>query len=190
VKIPACSTMHAKAKDDPTVEKHRTILNIMTMRGHRADLNPPKGEFASGDVCRLARVSLRQLQWWDEREVISPHQQGHRRVYVVSDVIGMMVVGELRRKGLSLQKIRRIVRSIRREIERHIDKLLTGKSELYVLTDGRSSFLEDQPERIVELLKNSREPLSLVSVSDQAKRLSEFQLVGSRKRRRDQLKLF
>ncbi len=154
------------------------------LRGARNNRHPEKSEFASGDVCQLAGVSLRQLQWWDERKVISPHQQGHRRVYVDSDVIGMMVIAELRRKGLSLQKIRPIVRSLRREIERRLVELLSGKSELYILTDGSSSFLENQPARIIELLKVSSKPLSLVSVSDQVKRLTEFQeLVRSRNRR-------
>ncbi len=101
------------------------------------------------------------------------------------------MIAELRRKGLSLQKIRPIVRSVRREIERKLDELLSGKSELYILTDGSSSFLEDQPARIIELLKISSKPLSLVSVGDQIKRLTEFQeLARSRNRRRPQLKLF
>lgn len=154
----------------------------MTMlRTARNNLHPEEGEFASADVCQLAGVSLRQLQWWDERKVISPQQQGHRRVYVSSDVIGMMVIAELRRKGLSLQRIRPIVRSLRREIERRLNELLTGQSELYILTDGNSSFVEDQPARIIDLLKSSSKPLSLVSVGDQVKRLTEFQdLVRSR----------
>ncbi len=129
---------------------------------------------ANGEVCQLARVSLRQLQWWDERDVISPRQHSHRRLYAVSDVIGMMVIAELRRKGLSLQKIRRILRSIRRATERSVDELISGKSELYVLTDGKSSFFEHEPARIIELLKSSRKSLYLVSVSDQVKRLIEF----------------
>ena len=35
--------------------------------------------YTSGDVARIAGVSLRQLQWWDERNVVSPRQEGHRR---------------------------------------------------------------------------------------------------------------
>jgi MerR HTH family regulatory protein len=60
--------------------------------------------FTSSDVSRIAKVSLRQLQWWDERKLISPHQEGHRRVYLREGVIEIMVVAELRRRGLALQK--------------------------------------------------------------------------------------
>ena len=35
--------------------------------------SPPDQErYTSGDVARIAGVSLRQLQWWDERNVVSP----------------------------------------------------------------------------------------------------------------------
>jgi len=164
------------------------------MRRDNADVDSEALQFGSGDVCQLAGVTLRQLQWWDERRIISPRQQGHRRWYVVSDVIGMMVIGELRRKGLSLQKIRRLVRPVRREVERRLDQLLSGKSELYLLSDGTSSHFEDQPARIIERLKNSRKGLAVVCLSDMGKRLADFQqtshLGEADPRGKSQLKLF
>jgi hypothetical protein len=87
----------------------------------------------------------------------------------------MMVIGELRRKGFSLQKLRGMVRSLRRKIDRRLGELLSGKCDLYLLTDGKVAFLEEQPDRIVAILKDSLKPLSLVSVGEQAKRLAEFQ---------------
>ena len=65
--------------------------------------------FASSDVSRIAEVSLRQLQWWDERKVVSPRHEGHKRVYQPEEVIEITVIAELRRKGFSLQKIRRVL---------------------------------------------------------------------------------
>src|SRR5437879_13453388 len=60
--------------------------------------------FTSSDVSRIAQVSLRQLQWWDERKVVSPHHEGHKRVYQSEEVIEITVIAELRRKGFSLKK--------------------------------------------------------------------------------------
>jgi len=48
-------------------------------------------QYTSGDVARIAGVSLRQLQWWDERNVVSPLQEGHRRVYRQQEVIEVSV---------------------------------------------------------------------------------------------------
>jgi DNA-binding transcriptional MerR regulator len=165
-----------------------------TLRRPHPSLDPNAREFGSGDVCQLAQVTLRQLQWWDERKVISPQQEHHRRVYHVSDVIGMMVIGELRRKGFSLQKLRAMVRSLRRKIDGRLGELLSGKCDLYLLTDGKIAFLEDQPDQIIAILKDSRKPLFLVSIGEQAKRLAEFQesaLASKRERPASaQMKLF
>jgi len=40
---------------------------------------PEAESYTSADVAKIAAVSLRQLQWWDERKVVSPRQDGHRR---------------------------------------------------------------------------------------------------------------
>jgi DNA-binding transcriptional MerR regulator len=180
------------------VQSARTIWHNVeaqtTLPRPRPSLDPDELEFGSGDVSQLAQLTLRQLQWWDERKVISPQQERHRRVYHVSDVIGMMVIGELRRKGFSLQKLRAMVRALRRKIDRRLGELLSGKCELYVLTDGKVAFLEDQPDRIIAILNDSRKPLSLVSVGEQAKRLAEFQESASTSKRERQanaqIKLF
>src|SRR3974377_1373999 len=59
---------------------------------------PEQDTYTSGDVARIAGVSLRQLQWWDERNVVSPRQEGHRRVYLAQEVVEVSVIAELRRK--------------------------------------------------------------------------------------------
>jgi len=72
--------------------------------------------YTSSDVSDIAQVSLRQLQWWDERKVVSPQHEGHKRVYQSAEVIEITVIAELRRKGFSLQKIRRVLRFLQREM--------------------------------------------------------------------------
>src|ERR1700722_18296795 len=129
--------------------------------------------FASSDVSRIAQVSLRQLQWWDERKVVSPRHEGHKRVYQSEEVIEITVIAELRRKGFSLQKIRRVLRFLQREMGRRLAEVLQASSQLHLVTDGKSIYLEDQHERIVDILKNARQPMFLVCVSDQARRLNE-----------------
>ena len=129
--------------------------------------------YTSGEVARIAGVSLRQLQWWDERNVVSPRQEGHRRVYLPHEVVEVSVIAELRTKGFSLQKIRRVLRFLQREMGRRLADVMSGDSHLHLLTDGKSIYLEDQQDRILDLLKNARQPMFLVCVSDQAKRLDE-----------------
>jgi DNA-binding transcriptional MerR regulator len=129
--------------------------------------------FASSDVSRIAQVSLRQLQWWDERKVVSPRHEGHKRVYQPEEVIEITVIAELRRKGFSLQKIRRVLRFLQREMGKRLADVLQSQSDLHLVTDGKSIYLEDQQERIIDILKNAKQPMFLVCVSDQVRRLDE-----------------
>src|SRR5579862_1672421 len=80
--------------------------------------------FSSSDVAHIAGVSLRQLQWWDERKVVSPRHEGHRRVYFTPEVVEITVIAELRRKGFSLQKIRRVLRFLQREMGRRLSEVM------------------------------------------------------------------
>jgi DNA-binding transcriptional MerR regulator len=140
-------------------------------RKPRPDSNSEERSFTSSEVSSIAGVSLRQLQWWDERKVVSPRHEGHRRVYAPAEVIEITVIAELRRKGFSLQKIRRVLRFLQREMGRRLADVLTAESDLHLVTDGKSIYLEDRQERIIDILKNAKQPMFLVCVTDQVKRL-------------------
>lgn len=142
-------------------------------RKSRTDVQVPERTYSSSEVSDVAGVSLRQLQWWDERKVVSPRHEGHRRVYYPAEVIEITVIAELRRKGFSLQKIRRVLRFLQREMGRRLSEVLQANSDLHLVTDGKSIYLEDQHDRIIDILKNARQPMFLVCVSDQARRLSD-----------------
>jgi len=132
---------------------------------------PANGIYASSGVARISGVSLRQLQWWDEQHVVSPRHDGHKRVYLPNEVIEVTVIAELRRKGFSLQKIRRVLRYLQREMGKRLSDALGSASEVHLLTDGKSIYLEESRDRIIDLLKNAKQPMFLVCVSDQARRL-------------------
>src|SRR6478735_394190 len=102
-----------------------------------------EASFTSADVSRISGVSLRQLQWWDERKVVSPRHEGHRRVYQPEEVVEITVIAELRKKGFSLQKIRRVLRFLQREMGRRLADVLRSDCDLHLITDGKSIYLED-----------------------------------------------
>jgi len=139
----------------------------------RPDTDNGARTFSSSDVSRIAQVSLRQLQWWDERKVVSPRHEGHKRVYAPEEVIEITVIAELRRKGFSLQKIRRVLRFLQREMGKRLSEVLDQNSDLHLVTDGKTIYLEEQRERIIDILKNAKQPMFLVCVSDQVRRLGE-----------------
>ena len=39
----------------------------------------------------LTGITLRQLQWWDERRIVVPAREGHRRLYSTEDLAEIAV---------------------------------------------------------------------------------------------------
>ena len=145
---------------------------MFKVRKARPASPPDSTGFNSSDVARICGVSLRQLQWWDERNVVSPRQDGHKRMYAKEEVVEISVIAELRRKGFSLQKIRRVLRFLQKDMGKRLGDALAASSDVHLLTDGKSIYLEEAPDRIIDLLKNARQPMFLVCVTDQVKRLT------------------
>src|ERR1035441_7266000 len=134
--------------------------------------SPEEQGYNSTDVARICGVTLRQLQWWDERNVVSPRQDGHKRVYLSQEVVEISVIAELRRKGFSLQKIRRVLRFLQKDMGKRLGEAISASSDIPLLTDGKTIYLEEASTRIIDLLKNARQPMFLVCVTDQVKRLN------------------
>jgi len=134
--------------------------------------SPEEQGYTSTDVARICGVTLRQLQWWDERNVVSPRQDGHKRVYLSEEVVEISVIAELRRKGFSLQKIRRVLRFLQKDMGKRLSEAISASSDVHLLTDGKTIYLEEASNRIIDLLKNAKQPMFLVCVTDQVKRLN------------------
>jgi len=147
------------------------MAHSLKPRKNRIDSAEPERTFSSSEVAGVAGVSLRQLQWWDERKVVSPRHEGHRRVYLASEVVEITVIAELRRKGFSLQKIRRVLRFLQKEMGRRLTDVMHSTAPMHLVTDGKSIYLDDNQDRIIDIFKNSRQPMFLVCVSDQVRRL-------------------
>src|SRR5215475_8836315 len=92
----------------------------------RVESAPVAEGYNSLEVARICGVSLRQLQWWDERNVVSPRQDGHKRIYMTEEVVEISVIAELRRKGFSLQKIRRVLRFLQRDMGKRLSEALAA----------------------------------------------------------------
>src|SRR5581483_2004237 len=157
-------------------EWHRIRLRKWRRMFKGKKLRPPSGPelqgYNSSEVARICGVSLRKLQWWDERSVVSPRQDGHKRIYMPEEVVEISVIAELRRKGFSLQNIRRVLRFLQKDMGKRLSEALSSSSDIHLLTDGKSIYLEETPDRIIDLLKNARQPMFLVCVTDQARRLN------------------
>jgi DNA-binding transcriptional MerR regulator len=122
--------------------------------------------FTSREVVELTGISLRQLQWWDERRIVVAKRHGHRRLYSMEDLTEVAVICQLRRRGFSLQRVRKVIRFLQAEFDKRLAETVRSGSDYHLLTDGRNLYLETSAKQIVDILKNSRQPMLAVCISD------------------------
>src|SRR3989442_15776031 len=125
-----------------------------------------KTAFSSRDVVGLTGITPRQLQWWDEKGIVVPARKGHRRLYSMGDLTEVTLICELRRRGFSLQRVRKVVRFLQREFGKRLAETVSGASEYHLLTDGSTLYLETSARQIVDILKNARQPMLAICLSD------------------------
>jgi DNA-binding transcriptional MerR regulator len=125
-----------------------------------------KDRFPSHDVIALTGITARQLQWWDERGVVKPEREGHRRLYSLQNLTEIAVICELRRKGFSLQGVRKVMRFLDREFGKRLAEIVSRTSDIHLLTDGAHLYLETSARQIVDILKNSTQPILGVCLTD------------------------
>ena len=108
--------------------------------------------YNSKEASRIAGVSLRQIQYWDERGFIRPsvkaaHGRGSKRLYSFHDLLCLKVMQDLTHRGLSLQKVRRCLQPLRRYSAGHGQaleslKYLTDGERLFVITSDREKIFQ------------------------------------------------
>lgn len=114
----------------------------------------------------LTGITARQLQWWDERGIVVPAKQSHRRFYTFDDVAEIAVICELRNRGFSLQRVRKVMRFLQRELGKRLAQTSNAASDYHLLTDGTRIFLENSERQVIDILKNSRQPMFAICLSD------------------------
>ena len=123
-------------------------------------------QLTSAEVVRLTGITPRQLQWWDERGIVVPERQGRRRLYSADDVTEIAVLCALRKKGFPLQRVRRIMKFLQKEFGGRLAQAVTTGSEYHLLTDGKRIYVENSQSQVIDILKNSRQHLFGVCLSD------------------------
>ena len=102
-------------------------------------------QVATGAVRRITGASQRQLTYWDATGLLRPSAKGtgHRR-YTFPDVVAAKTIIALRRRGCSLQQIRKAVEHLRKRYPHDMKPdvlasltLLTDGKTVYMLTDAR-----------------------------------------------------
>ncbi|OGW38233.1 MAG: hypothetical protein A2Y97_13945 [Nitrospirae bacterium RBG_13_39_12] len=114
--------------------------------------------FNSKAVSKITGLSFRQIDYWDSTHFIKPSVSeasgyGSVRLYSFNDLIQLRVAKTLMDKGISLQKIRKAITYLKKNMP-EIKKPL---SDLRFLTDGETIFvLTKDKKTIIDTLRNGQ----------------------------------
>ena len=139
-------------------------------------------KYTTGELAKLCGVTVRTVQYYDQRRILIPSElsEGGRRVYSDSELKRMKMICFLRELDLSIEAISQILQ------EEHPEKLLS------LLIEQQDKLLSDEigkkKEKLAKLreLKNelaSKDQCSLESISDMTikmkdkKKLKKLQMV-------------
>ena len=139
--------------------------------------------YSSDEARRIARITYRQLDSWTRSGLVRPQQKaagsGSARRWSPVQVVELQVIGDLRRAGVSMQRVRRALNWLRRALP----KIATPLAALSFVTDGRRIFyLSPNPGRLVDVLAGGQAVLTL-SMGDVAERVGMKQDAGKGDRR-------
>ena len=120
--------------------------------------------YGSREVAQLTGLTARQLQWWDARRLFAPAVAPQRtdaggyteRRYTAMDVLELQVLAELRRRGFSIPRMRRLLTTLRDRFSVRLYEtigdggpmtLLIGGDRIYARTAEGRVFDLDDPEQ-------------------------------------------
>ena len=121
-----------------------------------------KKHYTSREVVGLTGLTARELQWWDARRLFKPAIAPHRteaggfteRRYTPLDVLELQVLADLRRRGYSIPRLRRLLATLRDQFGVRLYEaigeggpmtLFIGGNQLYARTAEGAIFNLEEP---------------------------------------------
>jgi DNA-binding transcriptional MerR regulator len=126
-----------------------------------------KTSYSSREVAAITGLTARQLQGWDAARIFQPAIAPRRtssggfteRRYTPVDVLELVALGELRRRGFTPAALKQMMDALRNYFRRRLSETLDDAGEMRLLTDGRGLFLRTRQGHIFDLLVDPTQPL-------------------------------
>lgn len=143
--------------------------------------------YSSREVAALTGLSARQLQWWHARGLFVPAVASRKtkaggyteRRYTPVELLELMVLADLRRRGFSVARIRRLLDVLRTRFNVRLFEAIEGGGPVTLFIDGKQIFGRTESGEIYNVLENPDQPLLMVG-----EQLKLRQLVARQARRR------
>ena len=126
--------------------------------------------YSSREVASLTGLSAKQLQWWDTRRLIKPTVPSHRterggfteRRYTSIELLELMVMADLRRRGFSIARIRRLIDILRSRFKVRLFEAIEGGGPITLFIDGDEIFARAESGELYNVLDNPSQPMLML----------------------------
>lgn len=139
-----------------------------------------KETYSAREVASMTGLTARQLQWWDARRLFSAHVAPRRterggfteRRYTPVDVLELRVLAGLRRQGLSVAQLRRLLELLRERFRVRLFEAIGAGGPITLLTDGRDVYARTQAGTVFNLLRDPLQPLLAIGGDGELRELT------------------
>jgi DNA-binding transcriptional MerR regulator len=147
--------------------------------------------YTSREVAALTGLSARQLQWWHTRRLFVPSVAPHKtesggfteRRYTPVELLELMVLADLRRRGFSIPEIRRLLDVLRSRFKVRLFEAIEGGGPLTLFIDGNQIFARTLAGEFYNVLESPTQPLLMVGQDLKLRQLVAREQRGGSKRR-------
>jgi DNA-binding transcriptional MerR regulator len=147
--------------------------------------------YSSREVAALTGLSARQLQWWHARRLFLPSVAPQKteaggfteRRYTPVDLLELMVLADLRRRGFSVPTIRKLLEALRTRFKVRLFEAIEGGGPITLLIDGDQIFARTQTGDVYNVLENPRQPLLMIGEDLKLRQLVAREQKRGRKRK-------
>lgn len=123
--------------------------------------------YSSREVAQLTGLTARQLQWWEQRKLFTATVPSHRteaggfteRRYTPIELLELMVLADLRRKGFTVQRIRKLLQVLKSRFKTRLYEAIEGGGPITLLTDGDNVYARNDAGDLFNLLDDAAQPL-------------------------------
>lgn len=133
--------------------------------------------YSSREVAQLTGLTARQLEWWARRKLFPPAVPSHRteaggyteRRYSPIDLLELMVLADLRRKGFTVHRLRRLLQTLKARFGTRLYDVIEGGGPVTLFIDPsagpgarRNIYARTEGGDLYNVLDNAAQPLLMV----------------------------
>jgi DNA-binding transcriptional MerR regulator len=126
--------------------------------------------YSSREVAQLTGLTARQLQWWAQRNLFPPAVESHKteaggfteRRYTPIELLELMVLADLRRKGFTVARIRKLLQVLKTRFKTRLYEAIEGGGPVTLFIDGDNIYARNDAGDLFSILDNAAQPLMMM----------------------------